>query len=655
MSIKSFKALLFGKTRNPLDPHVFHQISLIAILAWIGLGADGLSSSAYGPEEAFLALGPYRHLALFLAIGTAVTIFIISASYNQIVGLFPTGGGGYLVATKLLGPYSGLVTGSALVVDYVLTIAVSVVSGVDAISSFIPSLIPYKVYIKIFIVFLLILMNLRGVKESVVVLTPIFVTFVVTHIFLIGFAVFGHLGQLPVMLHDTVKETHSAIQTQGFFAILFILLRAYSLGGGTYTGIEAVSNGMQILREPKVQTARRTMLYMSISLAVCAGGIILGYLLMGVTPEANKTLNAVLIGKVAQSWVWNGIPIGQVFIYVTLLSEGLLLFVAAQSGFIDGPRVLANMAHDSWVPRRFAQLSDQLVIQNGIVLMGIAAGLIIWGTGGIIHTLVVLYSINVFLTFTMSQMGMCVHWWSVKNEFAGWKGKLLLNGVGMTMTLFVLIVTIVIKFSHGGWITLVITGSFIALCILVRAHYHKMTRMLRRLDYTLKSIPLPPAADSTPLKDVKARTAVLMVSGYNGMGMHSFLGIIRTFGRDHFKNIIFISAGVLDNSRFKGVNEVEALKRSTEENLQRYIELATRLGYYSEFRYGIGVDAVDELEKLSIEVNQDFKNTIFFAGKLIFKEENVLTRLLHNQMALSIQSRLLYNGVQVVVLPVRAI
>jgi amino acid transporter len=180
---EKLKTILIGKRKNPMDPHVFHQISLIAILAWIGLGADGLSSSSYGPEEAFLALGGYTHLSLYLAIATAITVFIISASYSQLIELFPTGGGGYLVATRLLGPYPGLVTGSALIVDYVLTIAVSISSGVDAIFSFLP--VPFHIYAfycKLLMVVVLVLLNLRGVKESVIVLTPIFLTFIITHI-----------------------------------------------------------------------------------------------------------------------------------------------------------------------------------------------------------------------------------------------------------------------------------------------------------------------------------------------------------------------------------------------------------------------------------------------------------------------------------------
>ena len=181
--LASLRELLFGKPKDPLDPKVFHQISLVAFLAWVGLGADGLSSSAYGPEEAYLALGQYFYLALPLALLTAVTVFVISASYSQIIELFPTGGGGYLVATKLLGPRAGLVSGSALVVDYMLTITISIASSADALFSFLPiAFQPVKIFAEILLIFGLILLNLRGVKESVLILLPIFLLFIVMHL-----------------------------------------------------------------------------------------------------------------------------------------------------------------------------------------------------------------------------------------------------------------------------------------------------------------------------------------------------------------------------------------------------------------------------------------------------------------------------------------
>ena len=192
----SLRDILLGKPKDPLDPRVFHQISLVAFLAWVGLGADGLSSSAYGPEEAYLALGQHFYLALPLALLTIVTVFVISASYSQIIELFPTGGGGYLVATKLLGPRSGLVSGSALVVDYMLTITISIASSADALFSFLPeSYQSYKIFAEVFLIFMLILLNLRGVKESVLFLLPIFLLFIVMHLVAILLGVVPHLKQ----------------------------------------------------------------------------------------------------------------------------------------------------------------------------------------------------------------------------------------------------------------------------------------------------------------------------------------------------------------------------------------------------------------------------------------------------------------------------
>src|SRR5271170_2627458 len=335
--------LLIGPPRDIRDPQVFHNLSLVAFLAWVGLGSDGLSSSCYGPEEAFLALGHHQYLAVFLAMLMALTVFIISASYSQTIDLFPTGGG-YLVATKLLGKYFGLVSGSALVVDYVLTIAISIASGADAIFSFLPvSWLPYKFWLCLLVVVLMVLMNLRGVKESVLSLLPIFIAFIVMHVWLVGYAILSRAPELPSIVGHAVREVHASSHSIGMLALAVIFFRAYSLGGGTYTGIEAVSNGLPILREPRAETGKRTMIYMAISLAFVAGGILLGYLLLNVEAEAGKTLNAVMFERLASNWHVFGFGVGPAIITFALLTEGALLFVAAQTGFVDGPRVLATM------------------------------------------------------------------------------------------------------------------------------------------------------------------------------------------------------------------------------------------------------------------------------------------------------------------------
>src|SRR6266852_5181933 len=259
--------LFIGPRRDVHDPQLFHSLSLVAFLAWVGLGSDGLSSSCYGPEEAFLALGSHQYLAVFLAMLMALTVFIISASYAQTIDQFPTGGGGYLVATKLLGTYPGLVSGCALIVDYVLTIAISIASGADAIFSFLPvAWLPYRFWLSIAVVILMIGMNLRGVKESVLSLLPIFVAFVVMHVALVTYAFISRAFELPVVVSDAVHQAHQGIDTLGAVGLSVIFFRAYSMGAGTYTGIEAVSNGLPILREPRNVTCKRTMLYMAVSL-----------------------------------------------------------------------------------------------------------------------------------------------------------------------------------------------------------------------------------------------------------------------------------------------------------------------------------------------------------------------------------------------------
>src|SRR5437867_7895216 len=219
------RALLIGGPKNLLDPRIHHTLALVAFFAWVGLGSDGLSSSCYGPQQAFLQLGEHRHLALYLMVATVLTVFLISASYSQIIELFPRGGGGYLVATKLLGPTPGIVSGCALVVDYVLTIAISVASGCDAIFSFVPHEFHiWKLPIEFLVIGGLTGLNMRGVKESVLVLTPIFLAFIVSHVALIGYGILVHGGDLHLLLADTVQDTNQAVGDFGLWGVIVIFL-----------------------------------------------------------------------------------------------------------------------------------------------------------------------------------------------------------------------------------------------------------------------------------------------------------------------------------------------------------------------------------------------------------------------------------------------
>ncbi len=648
------RSLLFGKPRNLKDPQIYHRISLIAFLAWVGLGADGLSSSAYGPDEAFRALGPHGHLAILLAIMTIITIAVISIAYSNLIHHFPGGGGGYLVASKLLGQKAGVVSGCALLVDYFLTISVSVAAGCDALWSFLPiALGPYKLAAEIAAVLLLILLNLRGVKESVTFVAPVFLLFVVTHVFMILYALGSHALLLPSVFHDSWIDLHSSVSVMGFWPVAFILLHAYSMGGGTYTGIEAVSNGVSILREPRVETGKKTMFLMAASLAFTASGIILGYLLTNTTPVDGKTMNASLFENLFGAWTLGGMNIGKPIVVVSLMAEAALLFVAAQAGFLDGPRILSNMAVDSYMPHRFSQLSNRLVTQNGVLLMGLSAVGAILYTRGNITALVVMYSINVFVTFSLTELGMARHWILDRHKEKKWKSQLTIHGTGLIMCLCILLGTLYEKFGQGGWMTAVITGAVIGLSFLIRRHYDKVNGSLKRLDEALTSIPAPRNTEtpSSPM-DRNAPTAVIMVNGFSGFGVHQLLSVQRLLP-NHFKNFIFVSVGVVDSGNFKGAEEIGKLETKIREDLQKYTRWCQAHGFHADYRMTIDTEVIDKVEEICRDIAREFPRSIFFTGKLIFQKEKFYHRFLHNDTAYVIQHHLQFEGMQTIVLPIR--
>jgi amino acid transporter len=655
--LKRLKHIFIGRAHDIFDPRIFHQLSLIAFFAWVGLGADGLSSSCYGPEETFLALGAHTHLAIFVALASGVTVFVISTSYSQIIELFPTGGGGYLVASKLLSPKAGMVSGCALLIDYVLTITISVASGADAIFSFLPAgLLVYKLPFAIAVLFVLTVMNLRGVKESVLPLVPVFLMFIFTHAFFIIYALSSHLSDFSGVVSSTrldIQKSHAELGLAGMF---FIMLKAYSMGAGTYTGIEAVSNGLPILREPRAKTGKRTMRYMSISLAFTVMGLILAYLFFGVSHQPGKTLNAVLFETITKTW---GSGIGYPLVLVTLISEAVLLFVAAQAGFLDGPRVLSNMALDRWFPTKFASLSDRLVTQKGILIMGVAGFIVMALTKGSVGLLVVLYSINVFITFSMSQLGMVRHWWLVRGS-EHWKKKIIINGVGLTMTSFILVSVVVLKFNEGGWITIVVTAALVGLSLLIKRHYLNTMKLLHRLDSLVEAAGYRltgPAEDEGSKRPVpefnrSSKTAVLLVNGYNGLGLHTVLNVVRQFG-DSFKNFAFVEVGVIDAGTFKGTEELERLQAKIKDDIAHYVGFMRKQGFYAEGFTAVGTDVVAEVGKVAPEILEKFPNAVFFGGQLVFPNPTLLTGFLHNYTIFAVQRYFYAQGIPIMMMPIR--
>ncbi len=638
---------IIGPPRDINDPSIFHKLALIPFFAWIGLGADGLSSSSYGPEEAFRALGEHTYLAFFLAIATALTVLIISYAYSRIIEHFPHGGGGYIVATHTLGKKAGVISGSALIVDYILTITVSITSCIDALFSYIPlEYQPYKIFFASLLIILLVILNIRGVKESITMLAPIFIIFIITHIILLGYGIFSHIGEIKPVVDHVSSGISRDLSVIGGMGILFLFLKAYSFGGGTYTGIEAVSNGLQIMREPKVKTGKRTMAYMASSLAITAGGLFLCYLLFGVKPTFGKTLNSVLADSLFGGWSF-----GYGLALITILSEGALLLVGAQAGFIDAPRVMANMAVDSWLPHRFGAFSERLTMRNGVIMIGAAALCLLIYTRGSISALIIMYSINVFLTFSISEFGMLRFIIKNRKKEGKWKQQVGIFTIGLLLCLTILANTIFEKFTEGGWLTLVITSVLILLCYMIRNHYGRIRNDMRKLDVLLKDVPAIGHINEQPVNK-KNMTAIQLVAGYSGFGVHTFLNINKAFP-DLYKNFIFVSIAVIDQGLFKGEEGLDDLKKSVEESLIKYVDLARRLGFPAEYRLDTGTDVVDTATDLCIKTGKEFPRSTVFTGKLAFRQEKFYHKLLHNETAYAIQRRLQWSGITNVVMPIR--
>jgi hypothetical protein len=366
-------------------------------------------------------------------------------------------------------------------------------------------------------------------------------------------------------------------------------------------------------------------------------------MLLDVHPQEGMTLNAVLAERVR---------FGSWFAVVTLLSETGLLVVAAQTGFIDGPRVMANMALDSWFPHRFSSLSERLTMHYGVLLMGATSIATLFYTRGDITTLVTMYSINVFVTFALSHLGMVRLGWNTRRSTPRWWVSLPVYALGLVLCLGILGVVIVEKFEEGAWVTLAVTLALIGLCILIRRHYRNVAERLARLSDALSGLPPAPHAAKPEIWEPTQPTAVLLVGGYGGLGMHSLLSIPRLFPR-HFQQVIFLSVAVVDSGNFKGVSEVAGMESEVQKSLDKYVEAARGMGFRARSVMGVGHEPVEVAEQLCRTLAAEYNRAVFFAGKLIFEKERWYQRVLHNETAYAIQRRLQWDGLAMVVLPVR--
>jgi amino acid transporter len=427
------------------------------LLALAVLSPDALSSVAYGPEAmmAILVLAGSGELKLSLPIGAALAVLMLSVGlgYRQVIRAYPHGGGSYIVASDSLGRRWGLLAGAGLILDYILTVAVSVASGVEAVTSAMPSLASTRVAIGLVVIVLLVAGNLRGARDAgaaFAVPTYLFVG-AIALVVIAGLVKAGSHG-----FHPAAAAPHRATEAVG----LLLLLRAFASGATAMTGIEVISNAVPIFRPPQARHARQTLTVMIALLISMFVGVVLVAHLDGATPGGGQTV----LSQMAHDSVGGGIAYGFVQVATTLV-----LLVAANSAFNGFPRLLYFMARDGYVPRQFLRMGDRLAFSNGILVLAVPAAVIYAAFGGETSPLIPLFAIGVFLAFTLAQSGMVAHWW--RHRERGWRAALATNLLGAVLSAAVVLIAALTKLAEGAWVVVVLVPLIVLACGRVHAHY----------------------------------------------------------------------------------------------------------------------------------------------------------------------------------------
>jgi len=456
-SSSRLKEFLIGKSL-PTSASSHERLNNFAALAV--LSSDALSSVAYATEEILKVLvlaGSAAVLgdSIWIAGAIALLLLIITLSYQQTIRAYPSGGGAYIVAMSNLGVYPGLVAGASLMLDYVLTVTVSVASGVDALNSAVPQLLPFKVSICLLFIFLVMLANLRGLRESGRIFMVPTYAFIIS-VFILILAGFYH--QATGQIHASPPALKSAVEPIS----IFLILRAFSQGCTALTGVEAISNGVPAFKPPESQNARTTMIYM---------GLILGTMFLGITHLANEynivpdpTGQQTVLSQLGHNILGNG-PLYYYLQFATLL----VLILAANTSYADFPRLSSLLARDGFMPRQLAMLGDRLVYSNGIILLSIFGAVLLIIFGGSVDRLISLYALGVFSSFTLSQAGMVRHWF--RERGSGWQPRAMMNGLGAITTAVVLLVILRTKFVAGAWIVVVAVPLLVSLFQAIHRHY----------------------------------------------------------------------------------------------------------------------------------------------------------------------------------------
>ncbi|MBI5177826.1 MAG: APC family permease [Nitrospinae bacterium] len=478
MSLKTF---LIGR---PIDTVKEKHERLGKAMGLAVFSSDALSSVAYATEEMLLPLMVLGAVALNYSLPIAAAIIglivLVAFSYMQTIRAYPSGGGAYIVAKENLGTNVALVAAAALLIDYVLTVIVSISAGVAAITSAFPALHSHTVALCLLSLLLIVIVNLRGIRESGAIFSG------PTYIFIVSLAIVVVVGIWKYHTGE-VTPSHMELPHEALDALpILLVLRAFSSGCTALTGIEAVANGVPAFKQPESRNASITLAWMATLLGGLFLGITYNAYVYGITPKENVTLVSQLVMAVS-----GGGPL----YYLVQFATFMILILAANTSFADFPRLSSILARDYFLPRQLASQGDKLVYSNGIILLGVFGALLMVAFGGDTHAMIPLYTVGVFLAFTLSQSGMVVHW--LKSREKGWFFGMMLNGVGGITTAAVLLVIASTKFFHGAWLVVAAIPMLIFLMWRVNRHYKSIAEQLVPADmaveqpYTHHSVIIP--------------------------------------------------------------------------------------------------------------------------------------------------------------------
>ncbi|HLH21623.1 MAG TPA: APC family permease [Chloroflexota bacterium] len=444
------------------------QERLNKIRALAVFSSDALSSVAYGPEETMrvlvLAGGGALALTMPISIAIVVLLAIVVISYQQTIRAYPSGGGSYIVANDNLGRIPGLVAAASLLIDYVLTVSVSIASGADALVSAFDALLPFKLVLTIAAVLLIMLANLRGIRESGTIFALPTYVFIASILGLVAVGAFRAVtGQLI-----PVPPTQPVVAAQPL--TLFLLLSAFAQGCSAMTGVEAVSNGVPAFKPPESRNARITLIWMGTLLGTMVLGV--GFLASHLAIVPDPTEAETVVSQIARATIGDGL-----FYYVLQFATALILVLAANTSFADFPRLASILARDRFMPSQFAFRGDRLAFTTGIVALALLAIALLVGFRGSVNALIPLYAVGVFSSFTLSQAGMVMHWRRLGGP--GAQRSMVINGVGAVATGIVTLVIAVTKFEHGAWMVIILIPILIALFLAIHRHYQRAQEQLQ--------------------------------------------------------------------------------------------------------------------------------------------------------------------------------